>query len=362
MKKILVLAKDIRHQGGYYEFVSMLLDRQGREADLEYFRVGRPVGSTTALGRIYSIPYDQARLASRLLSDHYRCLLFNTSMDESAFIRDSLLIMLATTLSKRRIVVQVHGWQKEFAKSIAERRPLRLLFDKSFCRADCIIVLSNRFRDQLIEMGVEDWRIRVGTSMFDGRLLERRDGVSGDAPRTLLYLSRLAKEKGVHEVLEAFAAISQRHPQTRLVVAGDGPERDALLAKAAALGIAERVTFPGYVRGRDKARLLEEADVFLLPTVYGEGLPISMLEAMAAGLAVVVTRAGAIGEWLTDTENGVLLDTNAPEEIAQAVDSLLAEPQRLREIGERNRTLAWSRFEADHVSRAVVALCEESCR
>jgi len=359
VKTILVTAKDIRHQGGYYEFVSMLLNRQSDQGNLDYFRVGRLVDSSSVLGKVFSIPNDQLRLMWRLHSGDYSCILFNTSMDQSAFIRDALLIMSATSSGPLRIVVQVHGWQDPFVETIPKRRLLRSLFARSFLRAYYIVVLSSRFRDQLVEMGVEASRIRVGKSMFDGKIFERREPDRKGRPKQLLFLSRLAKEKGVHELLVAFARIHVRYPDVRLVIAGDGPERERLRERATELGVADSVRFPGYVRGKHKADLLLESDIFLLPTVYGEGMPIAMLEGMAAGMPVIVTRAGAMGELLADADHGALLDSNSSEDIERAVADLLGDPERVREIAVRNRSMAWSQFEADLVSRRIVGLCRE---
>jgi glycosyltransferase involved in cell wall biosynthesis len=357
--QILVLAKDIRQQGGYYEFVSLLLNRQQDEGALEYFRIGRPVGDDSVLGMIWSIPFDQCRLATRLLRKSYDCLLFNTSMNITAFIRDTLLIMMATLFTKNRIVIQVHGWQESFARSIGAKWPLRALFAASFRKADCIIVLASRFKEQLTSLGVAAQVIRVGSTMFDGKLFtnSRR---SDTGPPRLLFLSRLTREKGAFETLDALRMVRERHPDVELVMAGDGPDREALQAHARTLGLASVVRFPGFVRGDAKAELLMSSDIFLLPTRYGEGLPISILEALAAGMVVIATRAGGIGEILVDGKHGVLLRSNEPSEICAAVNGLLADPEGLRRIGLNNKSFAWSRFEAGSVSKEIVRLCRAS--
>lgn len=353
-----MLAKDFRHKGGYYEFVSLLLDRQRQAGDLEYFRIGRAVGDASLLGLLWTIPSDHFRLAACLMRKRFQCLLFNTSFNVTAFLRDTLLIISAKAFGDR-IVIQVHGWQDSLADAIGETLWLRALFAMSFRRADLVIVLAERFRSRLIELGVAAESIRVGSSMFDGTLLASRRRADPGAHRRLLFLSRLTTEKGAHQVLAAFRTILERHPGTVLIMAGDGPEKKALQADAKTWGLSSSVRFPGYVRGKKKAELLLTSDIFLLPTTYGEGMPISMLEAMAAGMPVILTRAGAIGELLVDGKHGVLLPSNEPTQISIAVERLLNSPEELRAIGERNRSFVWSRFEAGVVAREIVKLCRD---
>lgn len=355
-ERILVLAKDIRHEGGYYEFVSLLLDRE--PGSLEYFRVGRPLRDSTLRGKLLSVPLDQIRLARHLHRRQNRCVLVNTSMDASAFVRDALLVMLVTLVFRRRVVVQVHGWQDPFVNKIRTHRLLHPLFHKFLGKADCTIILAARFKPQLLALGIDERRIRIGSSMFDGKLLARADKITPRKPQQLLFLSRLTPEKGAHRVLEAFAAFRQRFAGSELVIAGDGPEREALAAAVRALGLEACVHLPGYVRGTVKANLLAESSVFVLPTTYGEGMPIAMLEAMAAGMPVVVTGAGAMGELLVDGVHGAMLRTGEPHEIHLALERLFAYPDELRRMGERNRRLA-ARFEAGVVSKAIVELCRE---
>jgi glycosyltransferase involved in cell wall biosynthesis len=357
---ILVIAKDPRHQGGYYEFVSMVLDRQGEAGGLDLLRIGRKVGDDSFLGKLTSIPSDHFRMRKALQSGKYQCILFNTSMNKSAFIRDALLIARARKIFPHRIVVQVHGWDDSFAGTIQKKVLYRRLFEASFKKVDKIIILARRFERQLLDLGVDIGQISLGTTMFDGNLLR------GGAPKSLsedghlLFLSRLAVEKGPTEVLEAFRDLHERFPRLRLTMAGDGPELSNLRVRAESWGLTSVVNFPGYVVGDEKAKLLEEADVFLLPTRYGEGMPISILEAMAAGMPVIVTRAGAIGEHLEDRKNGLLLESGSPAQIIAALEYLLDNPEKCLAISELNKATAWDRFEATTVSKRLVDICRLS--
>lgn len=142
--------------------------------------------------------------------------------------------------------------------------------------------------------------------------------------------ARLDKQKGLPYLLEAAAMV----PEAVFVLAGDGPERQALEAQVHQLGISDRVVFLGY--RQDIPDLLACCDVFVLPSLY-EGLPLSVLEAMAAGKPVIATAIGGTDEAVVHGETGLLVPAAAAAAIAGAIRALLADPvlaQRLAAAGK----------------------------
>jgi glycosyltransferase involved in cell wall biosynthesis len=172
-------------------------------------------------------------------------------------------------------------------------------------------------------------------------------------------MSRFVAEKGIHELLQAFVRLAEEFPGLRLVLLGDGPERPALEARAQEAGLAERVDFAGYVRGHEKAQALVDADIFVFPTFYGEGCPVVLLEAMAAGLPVITHGAGGIPDVFEDGRNGILLSTVTDESVADAVRRMLTAPEDRSAIGAHNRREAWAKYEAGVVSGQMLAAYQE---
>ncbi|OUP08465.1 glycosyltransferase [Collinsella sp. An2] len=131
--------------------------------------------------------------------------------------------------------------------------------------------------------------------------------VSGKEPY-FLYLGRLSKEKGVDVLIESFARAwgEGKTPGWRLVIAGDGPERDRLERLAAARGLGGTVRFAGYVAGTARDGLLYDARYACVPSVWNENAPYSVLEAMAAGVPVIGSRIGGIPELVHDRVTGLL--------------------------------------------------------
>lgn len=153
------------------------------------------------------------------------------------------------------------------------------------------------------------------------RLMEEF-GWSGDDP-LVLSLGRVVEAKNYPLLVEAFEMLLRDFPRAKCVIAGDGPMREEVAARIKELGLAGSVALPG--ARRDTAELLAAADLFVLSSVR-EGLPVSLLEAMAAGTPVVTTDVGGVGDAVRDGENGLLVPSGDAAALAGAMRRILADP------------------------------------
>jgi len=153
----------------------------------------------------------------------------------------------------------------------------------------------------------------------------------------ILTLARLNPQKGLCYLLEAAVQV----PEALFVLAGDGSERSALEARANALGIADRVVFLGH--RRDVPELLAGCDLLVLPSLY-EGLPLSVLEAMAAGRPVVATAIGGTDEAVVHGKTGLLVPPADPDALAGAIRTILRDPQLAQRLAEAGQARARQRF------------------
>jgi glycosyltransferase involved in cell wall biosynthesis len=158
-------------------------------------------------------------------------------------------------------------------------------------------------------------------------------------------LHRLVESKGSEVLLEAFVRAFRDDPQARLVLAGDGPLRDALAERARALGVASRVGFPGWVEGEERRRLLATADVVVVPSLSGETFCLAALDAQGAGAALVVADTGALPERARDGA-GLVVPAGDADALSAALRRLREDPglcDRLTEAGYRAaRRLTWA--------------------
>jgi glycosyltransferase involved in cell wall biosynthesis len=146
---------------------------------------------------------------------------------------------------------------------------------------------------------------------------------------------RLEHLKGFDILIESFYALHQHHPDWVLVIAGSGELKDELERMALERGISDKTRFPGIIT--DMAGHLQGVDIFVLSSRF-EGFPNVLVEAMAAGVAVVSTdcKSGP-GEIIQDNENGLLVPTQNSECLSRALDLLMADSELRRRLGDNAR-------------------------
>ncbi|MCE0763117.1 glycosyltransferase [Pseudonocardia kujensis] len=177
-----------------------------------------------------------------------------------------------------------------------------------------------------------------------------------DGDEVLGIVARLSPQKA-HEVLvRAVARLAPYHPRLRLVIIGEGERETALRALVDELGLAEQVRFTGVLH--DVRDLLPGLDVSCLSSVH-EGVPLTVLESMAAGVPVVATRCGALSDLVTEGRDGFLVPVGDDRALADRLGTLLAEPGLRRAMGARARERAVQDFSIDRTVRGYQDLLTE---
>jgi glycosyltransferase involved in cell wall biosynthesis len=204
-------------------------------------------------------------------------------------------------------------------------------------------------RIQVVPLGLDLGRFE--TPAATGRL---RAALGVDAGTPLVgAVARLVPIKGLQTFVEAAAIVVGAEPRARFAIVGDGPERPALERQVKALALADHLTMLGW--RRDVADLYPDLDVVVQPSL-NEGTPLTLIEAMAAGRAVVATRVGGVPDLVTDGADGVLVPAGNAPALAEAVVRLLGDPQQRRRLGEAARHTARRRFSSDRLVSDMDAL------
>ena len=201
-----------------------------------------------------------------------------------------------------------------------------------------------------------------GTSVENGFHPGAREswrGVHGFSSRDLLIVSaaRFEPQKNPLGLIAAFARALPRLPASHLIMAGEGSLLGECQALAARLGVSDRVYFPGLCR--DVAQLLSACDIFALASDW-EGVPVAVIEAMAARLPVVATAVGGVAELVEADVTGILAPPGDAEALAGAMVDLAGDPERRRSMGERGRLRA-ERFDASVMVASYARLFERLC-
>ena len=293
---------------------SLLGSRLAERYTLAHFQVGSEGRKESALQRVMRFVTGPFELAARVLREDVDVVHINTSLNAKSWWRDFLLL-LAAKASGARVVLQKHGGHLErFASNLLFEKVLKIILRIP----DALVVLSSAELKTWQEF-VPGQRIAALPNGIDpGPYFNRKSAPGADLQ--LVYIGRLAAGKGLDECIAALKDVPMQ-----FTIAGSGPEEQRLKSLAPA-----NVKFAGPVHGEAKIELLRNADILLLPS-YSEGLPYSLLEAMAAGVVPVVTPVGAIPDVVVEGVHGRLV----PIKDSQAISRVVREMNSNRNLLER---------------------------
>lgn len=234
--------------------------------------------------------------------------------------------MLATTLAGIRFSFTIHGPAIFF-------EPYRWRLDLKVQQALFVICISHYCRSQvMLFCPMEQWqKLHI---VHCGVELQRFTPVIHQPHhKRLLYTGRLSAAKGVPILLQALQQVVRQHPDLTLTLVGDGPDRPALERLANELDLTPYLKFVGY-QSQDAVReYLHNSDIFVLPS-FSEGLPVALMEALAAGVPVVTTSVAGISELVEQDINGYLVPPGAVEPLAQRIDALLKDAALRQRLGQ----------------------------
>lgn len=271
------------------------------------------------------------------------------------------------------LVVSLHGSDVFVAERHAAIRPAARF---AFGRAGWITACSEDLRARAVRLGAERGRSEVvpygvDVARFrpdaDARArLRRRHGMAPDAP-VVFAAGRLVRKKGFEYLIDAVAALKPRRPAPRLVLAGGGDLDAELRGRAAARGIADRVTWLGTVAQSDVAGWLAAADVAAVPSVRDDagnvdGLPNVVLEALASATPVVATPAGGIAAVAIDGETALVVPERDPAALASAIDELLGNPELRERVGRAARARVQARHTWERVAERFEAAYDRAAQ
>jgi glycosyltransferase involved in cell wall biosynthesis len=228
------------------------------------------------------------------------------------------------------------------------------LFQSTFSKrlvnsSDAVICVSNAVAAVARDLGADPAGIHVVRNAVD---LDQFEVAPKTFDKSLLYIGRLVANNGPQDLLQAVPDIIEAHPEATIHMVGSGTLQESLEDEITKLGIEDAITMHGFVD--DITEMYAMADVFCRPS-YSEGLPLTLLESMATYTVPVVTPVAGAEEIVTDGSTGCFVDVGKPETIAETVNTLFDEPERVttmaqtaREYVEANHS--WTRRTQDIMS------------
>ncbi|TSC96878.1 MAG: hypothetical protein Athens071426_438 [Parcubacteria group bacterium Athens0714_26] len=290
----------------------------------------------------------------------------------------SFISLLAALILRKKFVVRITGdyaWEqgvqrygvKELMDEFQRKRYgifisiLRRCQNFVVCRADLVITPSNYLKNTILNWGAKKENIKViynavsatEIKMFKEEARQKLN-LSG---RIMISAGRLVLWKGFGLLIEIVSGLKKQIPDLKLIIAGDGPERENLDKKTKDLNLENNVLLVGALPKNELAVYMRSADIFVLNTGY-EGLSHQLIEAMAMGLPVITTRVGGNTEVVDNQENGILVEYNNKKQLEEAIIRLFMSDELKNKLAEKARDKA-ALFSRQNMISATVDLLKK---
>jgi len=299
---------------------------------------------------------DYFKFIEILIMRKARLIVINTSIGVSGLVRDAIYLIIAIIFNKR-VILFFRGIDDNILNEI-EHNYLSI-FRSIFFRSDSIIVLSTDFQKMLTKWGYQK-KIYVETTVVDDNIYRSNASFLNDKSKTILFLARLERDKGVFEAIKTLQICRNLHNDIRIIIAGEGTIYKEVSNYVQSNNI-EGVTFIGYVKGDRKSEAFHKSAIYLFPSTHSEGMPNSVLEAMAYGLPVITSSVGGIRDFFENGKMGFIVSSNNPEDYAKKVLEILNSSVLREEISTYNYKYAKNHFIASVVSKRLEQVFIDSC-
>jgi len=343
MKVLVIGPSTTRSRGGVAEVIYGIQQsgQLNREFDLDIFP--SYIDGNIAVRMLYSI-YGYLHFMVR----YRKYDLFHIHVATRGSTFRKALYMRRIKKEGKRAILHVHGaeylafydglkgWKKRTAEEL-------------FRQADMVLALSEGWRHEL-EKRLPMRRCRVLGNGIHPDEFQAAESDPAVTHNMFLLMGRLCKRKGIYDLVEAAAIAVRQNPAIVLCLAGDG-DVEQIRALVARKGLKSNISILGWVKRDKKLACLKQAGTVILPS-YHEGLPVSILEGMAAGKAIISTKVGAIPEVIGE-ENGILVESGDIPALADAILRCSRDVELLRRMSKENMEKAQALFSASQIYRQL---------
>lgn len=273
---------------------------------------------------------------------------------DNSFYRKAVFIRKAYR-EKKKIIIHMHGSTFDLFYKERCNETQKQEVKEIFRMADKVIALSEDWKDFLAAYICEADKIEVIHNAVKMPEPYEKDYTN----QNMLFLGILGHRKGTYDLIEVLPEIFEKYPKAHIYFGGDG-ERARTEQLCREKGILDHVTFLGWVRGAEKEKYLRECSIYVLPT-YHEGMPMSILEAMSYGMAVVSTYVGGIPHLIESGENGLLCEAGDKVLLRESLEKLLENQGNRELLGQKAAEKIRDAFNVQRSIEKVLALYESIC-
>jgi len=268
-------------------------------------------------------------------------LLHIHAAERGSFFRKSIFVWMAKPFG---VPVIMHMHAAEF-REFFENCPnwIKLYIGWTLDQCDRIITLSSSWRDFYGRL--THTRVDVIPNFTQARQLAPTNDKTTSVG--VLYLGKFGARKGIYDLIQSVKAIYDQFPELEIFCGGDG-EVDLVRNKVEDQGMSKRVHILGWVGPQERSELLNRCQIYILPS-YAEGLPVAIIEAMEANLAIIATRVGGIPEMIQDGKNGLLITPGDIDGMTAALTSLISNSRLRSQLGGAARETFLSTYSEEKV-------------
>jgi glycosyltransferase involved in cell wall biosynthesis len=348
LKDVMMIGPDIRSKGGISSVIQdYMSSKLFEDCSVTYY-------STFRDGNVmHKIWFFIKKIFTILLHiNRFKIVHIHSSYGWS--FRRLVIILWLAYISGKITILHIHSGQ--FVRSYRNASAFeQSIIRWAFRKTDIIVALSDTWKSELRSICPEA-RIEVIENAVDLSKVEmdlnRR---APSRPYHVLFMGKLGEQKGIYDIVEA--ALYLPKGIYHFTLAGDGAiaETKQIIREK---GLQQMFEVPGWISGERKVELLKSADLFILPS-YHEGLPMSILEAMAASLPIVAAAVGGIPAVVEDQGNGYLVSPGNPQELAKAIEQVFSEEGKWKRLSDRSLQIVRQKFNISTCKQKLEKLYNE---
>lgn len=333
MYNILITAPSLNENENVSGISSVVRTIVNNDANNHYFhfRLGKKDGEKKGFLWLVNQLIIPVTLMRFIVKNNINIVHLNTGLEKPSIVRDFFVLYVSKFICRKKIIFHIHGGY--FLMNPPVRGSLMFFMISRMIRhADKSLVLSD------IEKQIID-----NTYLTDAMILPNSVDVKDFAPRTssgfcnklnMIFLGRIVSSKGVFLIADALSKMEAYYQDFHLNIYGAGPDLDRLLQQLnAAQGLP--YTYHGVTRGDGKYQALSNSQLFLLPSVHSEGLPIALLEAMSAGCICVVSDDASMSTVIENNVSGIMIKKGSAADLYNALLNVFTNRQALMDISAR---------------------------
>ena len=331
--KIIMIGPDMNSQGGMSSVIKLYSSSELLDNDVIYLSAYKDGNFLFKIifFFIFLIKYIFILIRIR----HIKLIHIHVAI-KGSFFRKYIVFKIAKLFHKK-IIFNVHPIDfVNFYNKV--NIVIQKMITEALNKSDLILVLSGTIKSEVANI-CQNRNIKI----LYNPVIVKEFRYKESETINVLFLGKLCKEKGVYDIIEASKLVKSPNIKINLYGDGDIEEFEKLIKEN---NLQEKIKIMGWISGREKDEALNNSDIFILPS-YSEGLPMSILEAMAIGLPIISTPVGGIPEAVEDGADGFLVSPGDYNALAEKIDSLASNKPQREQMGQRGYEIAREKFDVN---------------